>query len=210
MARRRLESLTTFLKLRITEDLSADARYNLERIDSLIAQGFIVEIPDAVIRASGDVRITPGEGQSVIVDEGLIAFGPSYFDETRWYDDNRDNSIGFKAPDVLTVDTTYQLPDADGLAGEVLTTDGSGVLSWTIPSTGNEQQLASDWAAGTTEKTILHGFGTTDVEVLVYDKNTENFIGVEKIELLDSNTVKLSVVEAVAGLGYRIFIREVL
>jgi hypothetical protein len=47
---------------------------------------------------------------------------------------NGTNYIGFKAPTSLTVDKTYTLPSADGTSGQVLQTNGSGVLSFSSPS----------------------------------------------------------------------------
>lgn len=47
-----------------------------------------------------------------------------------FYDDAGDNYIVLRAPDVLTSDTTFVLPAADGSSGQVLKTDGSGNLSF--------------------------------------------------------------------------------
>ncbi|WP_413288832.1 tail fiber domain-containing protein [Bdellovibrio sp. HCB337] len=40
------------------------------------------------------------------------------------------NYVGFKAPDAITTDRIWTLPAADGTSGQVLSTNGSGVLSW--------------------------------------------------------------------------------
>lgn len=55
--------------------------------------------------------------------------------DLRFNDTNNDNHIAFKAPANLTVNTTYQWPAADGTVGYVLSTNGSGALSW-VPMTG--------------------------------------------------------------------------
>lgn len=47
------------------------------------------------------------------------------------YDDNGDNFVALRSPDVLTSDTVYVLPSADGTSGQVLQTNGSGTMSWT-------------------------------------------------------------------------------
>ncbi|QSE97877.1 tail fiber protein [Fulvivirga lutea] len=49
---------------------------------------------------------------------------------------NGNNFVGLKAPDDLTTDVVFTLPDADGTNGQVLTTDGSGNLSWTSGGSG--------------------------------------------------------------------------
>ena len=43
---------------------------------------------------------------------------------------NGTNSIGIQAPASLAADTTYTLPSADGTSGQLLSTNGSGTLSW--------------------------------------------------------------------------------
>jgi hypothetical protein len=50
--------------------------------------------------------------------------------------DNGTNYIALKAPDALASNVTLTLPNSDGDPNQVLTTDGSGGLSWTTPSTG--------------------------------------------------------------------------
>ena len=54
---------------------------------------------------------------------------------------NGENFVGLKAPDSLDADTTYTLPEEDGDEDDVLSTDGSGNLSW-VP------QSASGGASG--------------------------------------------------------------
>jgi hypothetical protein len=44
--------------------------------------------------------------------------------------DNGTNFVALKAPDTLAADVTYTLPTADGTNGQVLSTNGSGALSW--------------------------------------------------------------------------------
>ncbi|MCH7759856.1 hypothetical protein IIA15_00420, partial [candidate division TA06 bacterium] len=46
------------------------------------------------------------------------------------------NYIGFKAPDSVPADLIWTLPPSDGTSGQVLSTDGSGILSWTTDSEG--------------------------------------------------------------------------
>ena len=49
---------------------------------------------------------------------------------------NGSNAIEFRAPASLTATTTFTLPDGDGTDGQVLKTNGSGVLSWEKPVSG--------------------------------------------------------------------------
>ncbi|MCS6789105.1 MAG: hypothetical protein NZ484_00860 [Patescibacteria group bacterium] len=47
---------------------------------------------------------------------------------------NGTNYVGFKAPNLIGNNVIWTLPNADGTSGQVLTTDGSGNLSWTTIS----------------------------------------------------------------------------
>jgi hypothetical protein len=49
---------------------------------------------------------------------------------------NGTNYIALKAPASVSADLTFTLPATDGTAGQVLTTNGSGVLSFATPSAG--------------------------------------------------------------------------
>jgi hypothetical protein len=55
-------------------------------------------------------------------------------------DGNGSNYVALKAPASLASDVTFTLPSADGTANQVLTTDGSGVLSFAASSAGLEWQ----------------------------------------------------------------------
>lgn len=48
--------------------------------------------------------------------------------------DNGNNKITLKSPDSLSADYTLTLPANDGDNGQILTTDGSGVTSWSSPA----------------------------------------------------------------------------
>jgi hypothetical protein len=50
--------------------------------------------------------------------------------------DNGTNYVGFIAPAAVAANVQWTLPNADGSANQVLQTNGSGVLSWSTPSSG--------------------------------------------------------------------------
>tara|TARA_Y100000591_G_scaffold250236_1_gene221507 strand:+ start:850 stop:9234 length:8385 start_codon:yes stop_codon:yes gene_type:complete len=52
-------------------------------------------------------------------------------------DSNGSNTVSIKAPNAVTSDVTLTLPDGAGTNGQALTTNGSGVLSWTTISSGS-------------------------------------------------------------------------
>jgi hypothetical protein len=48
--------------------------------------------------------------------------------------DNGTNYVSFKAPDTIASNVTWTLPSADGTSNQVLSTNGSGTLSWSTAS----------------------------------------------------------------------------
>lgn len=65
--------------------------------------------------------------------------------------------VGF-APAAAAGSTTYTLPSADGTSGQVLQTNGSGVLSWATPASSTGWLLTGN--SGTTDG--IHFIGTID------------------------------------------------
>ncbi len=53
---------------------------------------------------------------------------------------NGTNYVGFQAPSTIAADVLWTLPDSDGTANQVLTTNGSGTLSWTEARTNDITQ----------------------------------------------------------------------
>lgn len=51
-----------------------------------------------------------------------------------FYDQDNNRKVSIKSPDVLVTDYTITLPPDDGTTGQVLTTDGAGVTTWTTVS----------------------------------------------------------------------------
>lgn len=80
------------------------------------------------------------------------------FSET---DANGSHYIGLKAPDSVTSDATFVLPNGDGSANQVLKTDGSKNLGWATVAT---VEKTIDAAAGTSGVTLA----TTDEDVHVF------------------------------------------
>jgi len=53
--------------------------------------------------------------------------------------DNGTNYVSFKAPDTIAANVTWTLPAADGTSNQVLSTNGSGTLSWATAGSGSSQ-----------------------------------------------------------------------
>jgi hypothetical protein len=56
--------------------------------------------------------------------------------EIRLADTDSSNYVGFKAPGTVSANNIWTLPAADGTNGQVLSTNGSDVLSWITPGGG--------------------------------------------------------------------------
>ena len=58
--------------------------------------------------------------------------------------DNGTNYVSFKAPDTIAANVTWTLPSADGTSAQVLSTNGSGTLSWATAGTSQWTTTGSD------------------------------------------------------------------
>lgn len=95
--------------------------------------------------STGALRVTGGVG---VGDDLFVGGTLTVEDENldlktsaniRFYNTGNTRYVGFSAPDNITADKIYVLPEQDGSTGQVLRTNGSGVLSWasvTSPSGG--------------------------------------------------------------------------
>lgn len=120
---------------------------------------------------------------------------------------NGDYTVGLQAP-TLASDISFILPSLDGSSGQVLGTDGAGNLGWYSPS-GKESDSFTWTAAEGITKLINHGFDATNVEVFVYDNETNNQILIEEIQIVSSNLVSLTAIEAPPSAGYTVTISEI-
>ena len=68
--------------------------------------------------------------------------------DLRFADSDSSNYVAFQGPATVSSNVTWTLPSADGSSGQILSTDGSGTLSW-----------ASDANAGGTVTSITEGTG---------------------------------------------------
>jgi hypothetical protein len=84
--------------------------------------------------SNGNIQIRPnGTGAVLIGDSSGSNAAPLRFMELS---DNGTNYVGLRAANNLSTNTTYTLPTADGTSGQVLSTNGTGTLSWTNNDSG--------------------------------------------------------------------------
>lgn len=97
---------------------------------------------DVAVRVNGSLNTNPGVFQ---ITEASI---------------NGANFIGFTVPAALASDTTYTLP-LDGTVGQVLTTNGAGILSWTSPSGTGANTALSNLIATAVNQSLIAGVNNT-------------------------------------------------
>lgn len=208
------DSLTPNLKLRINDDLTSDAKYNLNRIDSLGGVTKVENNANVRIRSARDIIINPqsedlggdGTGGNVSVGEsGLELALLSIFAVE--VDFNNAIISNFTLDEVITNEMIA--PDAEIDASKIA--DGSvsntefqylsgvtGDIQTQIDNLSGANQLASTWVTGDgASKTITHNFGTVNIMVQVLDAS-DNYRTIEMDSVMrpNSNDVTLIASEA--------------
>ncbi len=111
----------------LTGDIIIDGTLN--QIEVFTSPNFIqISTPQDI-----HTEATPTFG-GLILDSELILRGGNREIKFLELNINGENYVAFKAPDDIEKDIVWILPNSDGDPGQVLTTDGSGNLSWTTPS----------------------------------------------------------------------------
>lgn len=121
---------------------------------------------------------------------------------------NGTNYVALKSPDDLAANVVYTLPAADGSSGQVLTTNSSGILSWTTVSSGSGTVTGvtsanSDIAvAGTTAPilTLNSGTGANQIIKLTAASKLPSVDG-SLLTLLNPGSLSSAVAVAQGGTG---------
>jgi hypothetical protein len=88
----------------------------------------------------------------------LVNYGSSVL----LYDNDNSNRVSVSAPADLTSNVTFRLPNSNGTAGQLLSSDGSGNLSWTSTLKGYNEGTLFD--LGTTGGTIAPNVANGNVQ----------------------------------------------
>ena len=139
---------------------------------------------DAIIRDNGgsDEEITMAT--IVGLDSGKASLTGATFtgdvtlnaqQELRLADSDSSNYIALKAPATVGSNVTLTFPADDGDADEVLTTNGSGTLSWAAPSGGKVLQVVETAVRGRTSYGT-NGFTDTGCNVTITPSATSSKI----------------------------------
>jgi hypothetical protein len=96
---------------------------------------------------------------------------------------NGSNTITIKPADAMSIDVSFVLPDGHGSSGQVLTTNGAGVLSWSTASGSVTAQAVSDaggWLNGGNAFQTNSSIGTTTNRPLSIMTNNTSAIDISQ------------------------------
>ena len=108
--------------------------------------------PTAVVTAANDQDITlspAGTGSLIITNNAIL----NAQNDLRFADSDSSNWVAFQAPSTVAANVTWTLPATDGTSAQVLTTNGSGTLSWStaaVTITDNTSDSGTNYVAFTT------------------------------------------------------------
>jgi hypothetical protein len=148
--------LTSNLKLRVADSLTSDAVYNLERIDLLGAVFPLGSTSDLTIQSEGNIILNPNGGNITLNGntdiDGSLSLRASQFNFTL-------------QTTTQTADITLTLPPDTGTTGQFLTTDGTGITTWTDPPSSNFSTLNDTNFSNLVAGQIAQYNGTTWVNI---------------------------------------------
>lgn len=145
---------------------------------------------DVTNTGSGTVASLAGSGGVVLNPFGTTAGNTT---EQRYGElaANGTNYVGFKAPDAIAANTTWVLPGADGSNGQLLSTNGTGGLSWTTAGVADSvQNVSTNTTLADWNRTVLVDTtsGSVTVTLPAAASNTGKTITIKKISS-DNNSV---------------------
>ncbi|WP_413612342.1 tail fiber domain-containing protein [Bdellovibrio sp. HCB-110] len=116
--------------------------------------------------------------------------------EVRFADSDSSNYVGFKSPGTVASNKIWTLPTTDGSSGQVLSTDGSGALSWLSVSGGTVTSVSSatsdiSVATGTTTPVLTLNSGTGANQIVKLDGSSK-LPAVDGSQLTNLNASNLS------------------
>jgi hypothetical protein len=95
--------------------------------------GSIITIDDNLTKIELAATIIDAFGDLNVKNSGYLTF----------YDADSSNYVAFRGATTIAANITWTLPSADGSANQVLTTNGSGTLSWSTSSGGGGSSVTS-------------------------------------------------------------------
>ena len=97
--------------------------------------------------------------------------------DLRFADNDSSNWVAFQAPATVGSNVTWTLPAADGSANQLLTTNGSGALTWSTVAGGITSDSQNNTVGGTNAGDSFTGTDATDNTMLGYNAGTATTTG---------------------------------
>lgn len=223
-----MAGLTRNLRLRLEDNLTESARYNLERIDQLGSVFPIGSSAAQTINSSSDIYLN-ANATTLGGDGNGNVFAPNLQLSSTLKLESGPYTFSLQAS-TQTGNVSLTLPGNAGSNGQFLQTNGSNTLTWADPPTSNFASLndttfssltagqipqynGSKWvnvSIGATRQTgvfdwmttdgntkaIVHNFGTTNIQVWIYEPESSSQVFIQGIDFLDSNTILLEAIKA--------------
>lgn len=114
----------------------------------------------------GSANLTWDGSNVQIGSQGDLRFGDS--DNSNW--------VAFQAPATVSSNVTWTLPNADGTSGQVLSTNGTGTLSWTTGS-GGSNTIVENAQTISTNYTISSGYNGMGVGAVTISTGVSVTVG---------------------------------
>lgn len=137
------KAAATRVPVYVFSKISGDVTVNSSGV-AAIEGGVIVDADVNGSAAIAGTKISPNFGSQAIATTGSLTSAGGTFtsnitlnaqSDLRFADSDSSNWIAFQAPATIASNVTWTLPNADGTSGQLLSTNGSGTLSWTDPVT---------------------------------------------------------------------------
>lgn len=141
-------------------DVTIDLGSSAKRYATIYATG-LSAVATSLPLIAGDISLNSAQNYAQPFGSFPGMTGNFYFQELAA---NGTDLIGFRAPDALSTTTVFTLPNGDGTQNQVLTTNGSAVLSWSskfFTSQASAPTVAVQGSAGTGASASLAS-GATD------------------------------------------------
>ena len=106
--------------------------------------------------------------------------------DVRWSDADSSNYIAVQAPSTVASNVTFTLPTADGSAGQLLKTDGSGNLGWATDATTDATKMP---LAGGTFTGDIHLDNQEELRFEEATANGNHYVGFKSAASLAGNVI---------------------
>ncbi len=96
--------------------------------------------------------------------------------QLRLADSDSSNYVAFRAPATVAADVIWTLPSADGTSGQMLSTNGTGIMSWITPSlSGDVTGAHTATTVGKIQGRTVASTAPTDGQVLVWNATSSQW-----------------------------------